>query len=365
MTLDLDPTLSVSALLRRVTDEARPEAEYPLVFGERPAGETLALREAGAVRSACALLVRDFWIGGRRVRGGLIGSVATEPAYRGRGLAARVLAGAERTLAERGCLFTLLWAGDARYYLKRGYAPFGAEYDWWLGSERARSLPEASGVRELRPQDVPFLHRLYSSHGVRVERSLEEMRALLAVPGMLTLVRVGASSSGGPQVPQAYACLGRGRDLVDAIHEWAGKSTDVLALLRAHLERRFPHGEPGGLFLMTPPDASDLAYALVRAEILPKPGILGLGKIVDSGSAARLLADELGASASVTALESQPGCVRVRGPRNEIVADPEMLQTLLFGGPAVRDEVQGLLRRLGLERPTLPLQPFAWGLDSI
>jgi GNAT superfamily N-acetyltransferase len=308
------------------------------------------------------LLVREFQVAGRTVRGGLIGSVATDPAWRGRGLATRLLARAERELAARGCLFTLLWANEASYYLERGYAPFGVENDFLLVPGLARELPRPTGVRELRPGDAQFLHRIHRQHAAHVERSPAETEALLALPGMLVLVRERAAASGQPALPVAYACLGRGRDLADAIHEWGGPCEDVLALVRAHLERRFPAGEQGALFLMAPPQAGDVAYHLMRHGAVSKRGILGLGKLLDAGAAARLLGDLLGARDAVTLTGRG---IHVGGELAAAEIDLDTLQAVLFGGPDVRDEVRAFLQRLGFEHVRLPLEPFAFGLDSI
>jgi GNAT superfamily N-acetyltransferase len=353
--------LAARELIARVFPGAEPTTEQPLVFAPGSGGELLELGQGGDVNAACALLVREFRLGARTVRGGLIGSVATDPAWRGRGLGTRLLGEAEDKLRARGCTFALLWAEDPRFYLARGYVPFGVESDTLLASELAPRLPEPSGVRLFRAGDEPGLHRLYQRHPARVERSAEEMRALLAVPGMLTLVRERAAGPGRPQ-PVAYACLGRGRDLTDAVHEWGGEPEDVLALLRAHLERRFPTGQSGALFLMTPPGASELVQRLVALGAPSTQGILGLGKLLDLGLAGELLGAVLGPEARVT---SGAGTLELRGPAAGCELDLDALQAVLFGGPEVHDEVRALLARLGCTGAELPLEPFAFGLDSI
>jgi predicted N-acetyltransferase YhbS len=348
--------------LERVLSCRTLAEEHPLVFDARFEGDTLELVEGGEVRAACAILPREFRVAERSVRGGLIGSVATDPAWRRRGLATRLLQRAEDALRARGCLFALLWADDPGFYLKRGYAPFGGESDYLLVSELVDVLPEPSGVRELRAEDVPFLHRLHARHGERIERTLAETRALSGVPGMLTLVRERAAAPSHPPQPVAYACLGRGRDLADAIHDWAGESEDVLALLRAHLERRFSERESGALFLMAPPGAGELGYRLLKLGAPSKRGILGLGKLLDPRGASELLSSLLGPAGSA-AWDADRALLR--GPRATTELDPDALQALLFGGPEVHDEARSLLARLGFERVRLPLEPFAFGLDSI
>jgi len=343
---------------------AAPELarEYPLVFDARFPGRTVELEREGAVRSACAILARDFRVAGRTLRAGLIGSVATEPAWRGRGLATELLAKAEAELRAQGCLFALLWADDPSFYLARGYAPFGAEDDYLLVDELVPLLPEPSGVRALAPGDAPFLRRLHALHPAHVERSEAEFAALLAIPGMLTLVRARAAAPGHPPLPVAYACLGRGRDLVDTIHDWGGNTEDVLALVRAHLERRFTPGQGGALFLMAPPQASELGYRLLALGAVVRRGILGLGKIHDQPAAAALFDSFAGDEVASTEGER----VVVRGPASGAELDLETLQGLLFGGSEVRAEVRAFLARLGFDGELpLPLEPFAFGLDSI
>jgi hypothetical protein len=91
-------------------------------------------------------------------------------------------------------------------------------------------------------------------------------------------------------------------------------------------------------------------------------GILGLGKILDLEGAARHLAEVL----------EVPGCVQVEGdaltvtgPGGSAQLDRDLTLAVLIGAPDVRDDVRSLLARLGFDRVALPLQPFAWGLDSI
>lgn len=358
-------TTGALELLGRVFETDALAAEYPLVFdpelARQAGGATIEIREEGETRAACALLVREFRSGPHVFRGGLIGSVGTDAANRGRGLGTRLLREAEERLRRRGCLFALLWAESPDFYLARGYEPFSVESNTLLESELAGRLPEANDVRAMRPGDEPFLHRIHAGHANRVERREAEMRALLAIPGMLTLVRERASAPGQAPRPVAYACLGRGRDLRDVIHEFGGAPEDVLALLRAHLERRLSATESGALVLMAPP-AGEVVGSLTSLGAPSSDGILGLGKLLDVGGSGALLAAVLGPRAR---LEARGGGLCLGGPSGVAELDATTLQALLFGGPGVREEIEALLRRLGFPRARLPLDPFAFGLDSL
>jgi len=83
-----DRNASALELMQRVLRDGEPLApEYPLVFRDEFPGRVIALGEGEEVRSACAVLTREFLIDGERVRGGLIGSVSTDPEWRHQGLA--------------------------------------------------------------------------------------------------------------------------------------------------------------------------------------------------------------------------------------------------------------------------------------
>ena len=78
---------------------------------------------------------------------------------------------------------------------------------------------------------------------------------------------------------------------------------------------------------------------------------------------AALLEAEVGAPGCATPLSDDR--IALRGPRGGTELDLDALQALLFGAAEVRDEARRLLAHLGLDPAGLPVQPFAWGLDSL
>ena len=346
-------------VLRDGGDLAR---EYPLLFGaaEGAAHGFATVEEDGAVRSACAFLRRDLAVGATRVRAGLIGSVATEPAYRGRGFARRALAAAEAELVTAGASVAFLWADDADYYSRLGWNACGAENDYVLPSALARALPGETGVRPRAPSDDEALHALYLRHPERAERTLAEMRALLACPDMEVLVceRWGRID--------AYACLGRGRDLRDTVHEWAGDARALLALLRSFLERRAGRGEEGELYLMSPRSAIDLAARLKAVGVEPVRGVLAMGKVLDLAAfaeLARFALDRRGATG--VRLDAGGERVHLLGERAELVCSRADLLEVVFPARGDPSNADLAADALGLPKGRLPLEPFVWGLDSI
>ncbi len=331
-------------------------AEYPLVFKEGHPGRVLTLGSEGRVDSACAILVRDFLVEGIRIPGGLIGSVSTATEKRNEGLATKILDQAEEALRQEGCIFSLLWADVPQFYCDRGYGPIGAEDDFVISDIIAEGFPYPQGARPRTDADTPAIHKLYQAHSARVDRTEDETHDLMNCPGMRTLVleRDGEVC--------AYACLGRGRDLGDAIHEWGGEPSHVLALVRAHSDERQAQGIKDGLFFMAPPSANDVTYRLTVSGAISRRGLLGLGKILNREGAGQLLNDRLGEQGSV---DVRPDGFYITGPEDEGLLDDDGCLALLFSAPEAHSAVTELLERFGLAKAKLPIHPFAWGLDSI
>ncbi|MEY2784724.1 MAG: hypothetical protein RL277_928 [Planctomycetota bacterium] len=332
---------SARALMGRVLRDGRDlGSEYPLVFGPLSAGTIVIEEQDGAVRSTCAILPRTLVAGRERIRIGMIGSVATDPHWRNRGLAGRVLQAAERELVKAGAVIGVLWADDAAFYERRGWHVFGCEVDAALPPTIQRALPAPKGVRPLQPHDVPSVHELYCRHTSRVERSEEETRALLACPGMEVLV-----CEDGEGI-QAYACLGRGGDMENVVHEWGGQSKAVGMILRRLIELRHTCGIEDDLFVMMPSSADSLIRLLFDAGATLSKGVLGMAKVLDEEAARSALAVSLGCQKSIP------------------LQGKELLDAWLPARGEMQQRAQ-LAASLGLaESPTAP-PAFIWGLDSI
>ncbi|MFT4540800.1 MAG: GNAT superfamily N-acetyltransferase [Planctomycetota bacterium] len=338
----LDRSLAAQHMMAAVLRDGAPlAADYPLVFGEQSPGRIAVIEDArGLALSACALLSRDFHIGERCLRVGMIGSVATDPDQRGRGMASRVLDAAHKELARMGCLFSLLWAEDPAFYEGRGYRTIGRELDFYLPAGRRPIFPAPDGVRNASAKDFAAIRELHAKHPTRVERSVHEMQQLLSVPGMEILVQEIAGEI------TAYACRGRGEDMRDVVHEWGGSTAGVMACLAGHMacegqmERDF--------VVLAAPDSSDAASALTEACLEVVPGVLGMAHLLNRTAAERLLSE--------FAPEARDFA--------EDLTDAELLE-LLFT-PSERTTVRAALEASTGQAPAgLPLNPFAWGLDSI
>jgi len=349
--------------------------EYPLVFEERFDGCLVSLSEEDVTRASCSILTREFLIGEHKAMGGMIGSVVTDPDYRGRGIGTHMLIQAEAELQIRGAAFAILWAEKPSWYLDRGYGPMSAEHTFLVDRDKVQLLPDLRETRSMRPEDVPAIHACYERHSVRVKRTLAETEALLDCPDMAVLVSIRDGEV------MAYACMGRGRDLQGAVHEWGGNTEDVLGLLRVFLEIAYPDGRPfetvidpetgnevpvaEHILVMAPPQAVELCLRLESLGVPSMHSMLALGKILDRHVAAQLLSEVLGELANVEVIEGVTHPFRITTATKVGELDDEGVFTLLFGVAEVHQDIDNFLRTFELQGADLPLAPFAWGLDSI
>jgi hypothetical protein len=236
----------------------------------------------------------------------------------------------------------------------------GGEVDFAVALEERERLPWTPGVRAAAPDDHGAIHRLYTLHRERVERSPRETSQLLGCPGMETLVLQRSRDI------IAYSCMGRGLDLGRTVHEWAGAPEDVLSLVRSHLDRSADRGEDEPLFVMTPGTATAHHQAFTDRGVIGSVGMLGHGKLLDLAGAADLLARIAGPEARFEVDGgSTEGSVSVHGPRGGRTLDAGALMDLLLPARGETDAIDSLRGETGLELQGLPLGLWAWGLDSI
>lgn len=108
-------------------------------------------------------LIRDA--AGTPQRVGGIGSVATRPEARGRGLVRLLLAAAERTMTAEQCAWSLLFTGTPGVYRSSGWEEFASTYT--EGTLAPSAAPAAFPVREATPEDaseVAALHHAYNAN---------------------------------------------------------------------------------------------------------------------------------------------------------------------------------------------------------
>ncbi|MEL6430144.1 MAG: GNAT family N-acetyltransferase [Planctomycetota bacterium] len=352
-----DPRAAALELMERVLRDGRPmAAEYPLVFGPNATGEIEVAEADGRPASACAWLRRDLVTPDATIPAAFVGSVATEDSARGQGLGTEVVDRAIARASDEGAAIALLWADDPLWYQSRGWIPFGTERVHAVEDAWAFLLPDPTDVRSGSAADAAGIHALYEQHPSRVARTEDETRALLGVPAM----RITVCERDGEIV--GYACMGRGEDLMNVVHEWGGQPDASLACL----SQLWRDAEAERAFLMLGETDVDLAAYFSFVKAPGATGSLAMARIANIDALAQVFRDALPAEVNITVPEdTDEPTLDLRAPSGAIrLTGHEILLAMCppNGDRRVTDVVE---QELGLALHALPLKPFVRGLDGI
>lgn len=116
----------------------------------------------GQIRSTLRIVARHIYLAGHAIPIGGVGSVCTDPAYRGQGLASALLADAVRYMAASGMALSVLFAERQELFREHGWKPVPVEMAATV--LRPEPGPYAVSVANLRdPAEVRRLQQLYDS----------------------------------------------------------------------------------------------------------------------------------------------------------------------------------------------------------
>lgn len=189
----------------------------------------------GKIASSAALYPTTALTSAGPVRFGVVGAVATDGAFRGRGFSKQVLQEIEKAATELKLDALILWSDKAEHYEKLGFQGMGEQEIYSLNA-----LPGFSrGARTIRPQGAAregwtsgAVRSLYNMHRLRAERGDLYWSAIEKITSCRRMEWVDPAG-----VPRAYIGFHRGRDMQNIIHEWGGDARALHALTLAALEK--------------------------------------------------------------------------------------------------------------------------------
>jgi len=359
--------------------------EYPLLFKDNASVFHLTLYDGSTPVAFCSLWAVHVRVGVHRLRAGLISLVYTDPGARGRGYAGEVVNAALAKARALKLGLALLWSDIDSLYSRLGFVQAGAESllvvdpkTLRLAIEKIRG-PNAAEELEIESpntEDWKAIERLRGDRDCQLEIDPGEISSMRSIPDMS--VRVARSA--GEIV--AFAIRGRGDDFEEVIHEWAGSPEATLRCCLGLLEDCEPHNE---LFLLTPPDKSEVPWQLRKAgaRVIQKP--LAWMRVLSTSAFAEDLSRIVPDSTRIRIAE-QPGSAEsksvapeivVKTTKGELTLDQSTFLSLILGpGPkfAAEQPAEQLSdlrnRRLAavLDDGALevfPLPFFVWGMESI
>jgi N-acetylglutamate synthase-like GNAT family acetyltransferase len=332
--------------------------EYPLVLGKKNMQNMRVIVNDGRVISHAGVYFQTLRSGKLAFRAGGIGSVATDPEFRGKGLASAVVEDCLRLMSEAGCHLAVLWTQRHSFYRRFGFELAGSEYLYQLNSNSIRPADRRPPrFAPYTPDYLPEIIRIHEREALRTERSPREYEVYFSLPKTKTLLAVREG------VVTAYAVMGKGEDFPNCVHEWGGSADDVLWLTQKMASER----RDQEIIFLASAEENEMTNRLQRARARRVFEYLAMMKIVNpadlSSEISRHFFDD-DMQFKIVPYENEvsveAGKVRAR------LANERMVVRLLFGP----DRPANLLKSCS---PTmnrtlkniLPIPLFIWGLDSV
>ncbi|MBX3018331.1 MAG: GNAT family N-acetyltransferase [Bdellovibrionaceae bacterium] len=269
---------------------------------------------------------------------GAIGSVVTDESARGQGLSTKIMNSCLDEAVRQNCDIAVLWTEIHDFYRRIGFELAGFEQTFFIENQL-----EVTGAklafRTTTQVDPEAIYRLMQKHTVMTHRSLEEVRRFLQIPNSTLYT---AWSLDGRL--EAFAVEGKGADLRDYVHEWAGSVSSLLQLFNFILMTK---NRP--FTVIAPRHSQSLAQAFEARDVLRVDGHLGMIKALNRPSLMAKVQRALGAygglPAEVDQLNDADFIRLLFGPHDEA------LTPILDFNPRIRE--------------ILPLRFWLWGWDSI
>lgn len=299
-----------------------------------------------------------------------IGGVYTEADHQGQGLGTKLI---EKNIFEakkNGAALAVLWSDRHDFYGKMGFYLTGRQWTIVLEPKFSAALHDRGTQLHLDKSsleifeggdDSNFLrqsHEMISHLPIGVSRTLEEHTAYLA-SGSCRVISAWAGNE-----LAAYFVIGKGKDLTNCVHEWAGDEA-ALHHLAAHCLETFQQT----LYLFSPqfmPDEVNWIYSLNELGVPMKPEYMALVKLLDFAKMKRLVKDYL-AKAGIPETD-----LRLEKKEGEEAENPLYIVQWRQETELHFTEAQFLRFLFGPELPTsqemkafFPLRIWYWGMDSV
>ena len=265
---------------------------------------------------------------------GIIGAVATDEKWRGKGLASEAVSHAIQWAQEKGATMLLLWGSEHALYSRLGFELTGIQVQVPISQLSLDPKTDSDSIRSGWNHEL-FQHLRKRSHGLALEPTDEIWFSEHKNVKWLWTKDF-----------QAYLAYGRGIDLQGIVHEWGGENNALLRLLST-IHKENPEAK-----LLAPPlllDQYGFSFDENTAEYLCMVRILEPDKIFSAywpGTAF---------SAQKESPQNKQGGWRVTIEKQVFSSLTEGELVRFFFGPEQ-------LFKLNTQR--LPVPFWIWGLDA-
>ncbi len=287
---------------------------------------------------------------------GAIGSVVTDPNYRQRGHSRKNIEKCIQLAQEQECDLVVLWTDQFDHYRKMGFELAGFDYSYVIESNfpiKNKSLRFESGNNV----DPAALQKLYSQHTVHAIRSNDDFKQYLKIPNS----NVYTAWNQQNQIV-GYAVEGKGLDLINYVHEWAGQTEPLIDLFNyIFRQKQLP------LTIMTPSHSVNLHRHLAPTATMTHQGYLGMLKLINKTQLLTKIKRAFRAEGlEQIVLEEQLGKIVFGYGTDLYTLDKESDLIQILFGPLDINSLDFMSAATKEKLATLlPMPLWIWGWDSI
>jgi predicted acetyltransferase len=215
------------------------ESEYPIVLSKSGREFSYCFKQDSVLVAHANLWPRVVTCSLTKQRWniGLIGNVATDERFRGRGIMSSVMEHLKSVAKDTNLSILILWSDLLEFYQKQGFRSFGEERRYIFtqesldlhrsGSERKNVFFNKHEISGLNEVTLSTFTALRPKTELNLARMTNEFTALLKIPNL----KVYSCSEKGGKI-SAFAILGKGADMESVVHEWgSGTATAILDLM--------------------------------------------------------------------------------------------------------------------------------------
>ncbi len=316
-------------------------------------------------------------VDGRPIKVAGIGSVATHPEYRGRGLMKKLMNHVDKQMVEEGYDLSILW-GERSLYQPLGYER-GLFQDRFSFNRRfLKPLPVGKSIRPVKSGDWANLQKLFVRHPFHTERNVDYFKTLhrrfnRGIPEPIWVMEKAGKIT-------AYVIVFKINEGYE-VAEWGGDTKAVIDLIASVL----PKPSTGNVWISIYPGCELYRWALDHHESQARmPGscmvkILNLGKVLKAfesqlqeryenlslrnlGSLSLQLPDQ----EKVTLNFGKKLVIEMGGKNGKpLMLTQSQCVRMLFGGTSPSYELKSKNMELELLDSLFPLEWYWWRSDWI
>ena len=250
--------------------------EYPLVLGQGDNPFSCCISISDKIIAHANFWPRTIVSESNSIPIALIGNVATDKEYQGRGYMRKLFQGLDQKAREKNIHALILWSDLHKFYQKLGFESVGTEIR--LRYKVRKLSGYISGkyqpIDPMSLSEKDFKSLLDVRHQVKstLYRSIEEFKILASIPAMGLFISFNQSN----QI-DGYCLIGKGYDMMGVIHEWGSQNPEHLLQGIADIGDLLEYEE---IIVLAPAQGSGWIEALSNQSASVERQPMALAKII-------------------------------------------------------------------------------------